>query len=1194
MERVRIWCTREGLDYMQNGVKENIYRAEMQPMLVKSAESCRIILVPGEKYTQKLTVSAQDGRKVIGIVTSDHRRILLSENELSGNVCEMMLGIDTKGLREGDHIDGAVIFITNLGEDTIPVHVEIVREKKRQQEKEPRNLEEFAEICERSLREGFRIYTGSHFSDLLSGTDAKYRTLYAGMSKNPVTYQHMEEFLVAAGRKEPLLFSIDREEAVFLHLQHSERSTLYLYKNTWGYGQLDVTVQGDFIHVLKRQITTDEFVGKVFSLDFIVDYEKLGLGIRHGSITIHGLHQTFVFRITATVLPEEDLIPDHRAGKKMVSLVRSRLAEQQGRIETESFLETAEKQIKELQELEPDKPAHLLAEAALALRQDNRTRVMECLWPMKEGEKKLGSNQEKAVYLYLAKAVGLLPEENRSILQRLKTYYQEEPDSFLLLTLMMRESTAEDGPEKHLERLQLCYEAGCNSPFLFQAAWDLIAADERLLRRISPFIMRILMFAARYDLLTGSHLTRIAFLSHNVKRFSRRIYDLLAAGWEKYPSDEILEAVTSMLTKGQPVQPQYHKWYARAVARDLRITNLYEYYIDTITEDPEEGLPLPVLLYFSSNDTLSDKRRAFLYASIIRHRDQMPEFYQMYLGKMHSFAELALERGLMNEDFVLLYRTFFAKPEDGRTAALMAGVLFDRRFVCSSPEVQNLYVCYEGIQQEYCFPVIDGAAYPAIFTQDAALVFEDRSRRRFCTGVEYELTPLFEVEETAKASLQQNVRHDGLLYYGCGAHAHEMRIREGNLNMYRLAAENPAFTERYRQSIRRKLLDYYLGQPDNFGRIEFVDQMDPVRYAMADKAGTISLLVEEGRYEEAFTLLTEYGYERVGEGDLLQIASRMIMRHDHAYDEELLYLTLRVYGSGKYDDNMLVYLREYYDGPVRELSGLWKKLSGFQLETVHLSEKILKQSVFARVFPRYEDEILTDYIRARGSMKIAAAYLAHASRAFLTEDRKMPEPLFACTELLLDQEYPLSTGVKISLLKYYSTLSVLSEKQQKHAEALLAELVGRGIRFGFYQKLPPQLTERYQIADRIFIEEKMKAGAQVTIHYRLQEGTMVPGEWIHEPMREMYHGLYVKELLLFYGETLTYYVSETGKGTEPTGKEQQITITSTEMSGETRYAMLNRMLKARADGDDAGYISELNAYLLRDASVNELLPIIES
>lgn len=105
---------------------------------------------------------------------------------------------------------------------------------------------------------------------------------------------------------------------------------------------------------------------------------------------------------------------------------------------------------------------------------------------------------------------------------------------------------------------------------------------------------------------------------------------------------------------------------------------------------------------------------------------------------------------------------------------------------------------------------------------------------------------------------------------------------------------------------------------------------------------------------------------------------------------------------------------------------------------------------------------------------------------------------------------------------------------------------------------------------------------------------MVPGEWIHEPMREMYHGLYVKEMLLFYGETLTYYVSEAGRGSEKRGKEHQLTITSTDLGGETRYAMLNRMLKARADGDEAAYIRELETYLLRDASVSRLLPIMES
>ena len=1178
---------------MSAAVADHTWRDQDLPVLVKSEETFRISLVPGEKYTQKISVSAQDKRKVKGIVTSDHRRILLSEAELNSSLCELMFGIDTKGLREGDHIDGSILFITNLGEDAIPVHVEIVKEKKRQHERTLRTLDDFAEVCQRSLREGFRVYTGGRFQDLLAGNDAKYRALYAGMSHNPVTYQHMEEFLVAAGRKEALEFSIDREEASFIHLEHSERSTLYLYKNTWGYAQLDVEVQGDFLHVLKKQITTDGFVGKVFSLDFIVDFEKLGSGIRRGAIIIRAAHQTMALQVAATRLSEEELVPDHREKQRLVTLTRTYLEARLFPQDADGWTEDAREEIRALREMQPEKPAYMLCEAALAYEEEDPARVMECLWPMKEGEVTLEDNREKAAYLYLAKAVGLLPDENRNILPRLKAYYQAEPESYLLLNLMLREGALGEAPEKRLERLKLCYEAGCNSPFLLQDAWSMISADDKLLRRLDPFMIRVLQFAARYELLTEAHHARIAFLSHNLKRFSPQVYELLAEGWKLHASDELLEAVNALIIKGQPVQKQYHAWYARAIAHDLRITNLYEYYMNTIEEVPEEGLPVPVLLYFAANDTLDARHRAFLYASIIRAKSERPEFYQMYLGKMHAFAEQALERGLINDDFALLYQTFFMKPREGRTAALMAGVLFVRRLVCEDPAIQNVYVSYEGIAGESRFPVIDGIAYPAVYAADAALVFEDSARRRLCTGISYELTPVFEVDETAAAALRQNVRQTGLLYYGCGTHPYEMRIQESNLHIYRLAAEHEGFTDRYRQAIRRKLIDYYLGRPGDFGRIEFVGQLDPERYAAADKAGTVSLLMEEGRYEDVFHLITEYGYERVGEGDLLQLASRLIMRRDQAYDEELLYLTMRVYKSGKYDDNMLVYLREYLDGPVRTLSGLWKKLSGFQLETVHLAEKILKQSVFSHVFPHYEDEIVRDYVRARGSMKVVSAYLGHASRAYLTAGRPMPEELFTCAELLMDQETVISTGTKISLLKYYSEQTALTEARAGRAEALLTELTDRGIRFGFFQKLPPQLIEKYQITDKLFIEEHLEPGARVTLHYRLQEGAMVPGQWIHEPMKEMYHGIYVKELLLFYGETMTWYISVAKGDKERNLKEQQAAITSTDLQGDSRFSMLNRMLKARADGDEPAFAQELDKYLWKDAYVKNFLQIME-
>lgn len=54
------------------------------------------------------------------------------------------------------------------------------------------------------------------FSLILSDQSEKIRSLYAGMSQQPVTYQHLEEFLIAAGAKEKVTLSLNREEASFM------------------------------------------------------------------------------------------------------------------------------------------------------------------------------------------------------------------------------------------------------------------------------------------------------------------------------------------------------------------------------------------------------------------------------------------------------------------------------------------------------------------------------------------------------------------------------------------------------------------------------------------------------------------------------------------------------------------------------------------------------------------------------------------------------------------------------------------------------------------------------------------------------------------------------------------------------------------------------------------------------------------
>lgn len=70
--------------------------------------------------------------------------------------------------------------------------------------------------------------------------------LYQGLSHKPVTFQHLEEFLVALGQKEPVMLSAEQPEKTVLTVDQPRKETLYLYKNTWGYVRMEIEVQETF------------------------------------------------------------------------------------------------------------------------------------------------------------------------------------------------------------------------------------------------------------------------------------------------------------------------------------------------------------------------------------------------------------------------------------------------------------------------------------------------------------------------------------------------------------------------------------------------------------------------------------------------------------------------------------------------------------------------------------------------------------------------------------------------------------------------------------------------------------------------------------------------------------------------------------------------------------------------------------
>lgn len=1163
------------------------------PKLILSEESFAFRIPAGEQKLVSFRVRAEDDSRIRGILTSPCSRLLPMVRDFSGTSCELRFGIDTRGLRTGDALKGSLLLVTDLGEKEIPVEAQIAGEAGSSFNPAVQTLDDFAQVCKRSMREGFLLFTDPGFPGILNGKNRPFMALYRGMSHNPVTYQHLEEFLVSAGKKEEVVLTLDKQKKAVYQLEASQKDTLYIYRNTWGYVRLEVEAEGEFLEVGRSVITADDFIGKVCPLEYIVHRDRIGEGKSRGRIRLRGPHQELVYEVEATPHGEEEILPAAVRNRRIAVLARDFLALRLHRMDFRTWLETSLALTGEMLDDDPEDTAAALYKAWLQYSGEDITGAMETLWPWHTGQRSCGTPEEAAACLWLEKETGLLPEEKRDILPKLRRYYSREPGSYLLMYLLQLETDPEGRTDsEYLAELETCFGNGCCSPFLYLDAWKLLEHQEALLRRLSPFMIRVLVFGQRAGLLTEGLYLRAAFLSANLKQWSGIMYRFLAKGYEQYPSPDALEAICKMVIRGNPERPEYFRWYKLALEEDLRITRLYEYYMQTYPGTAGDELPVQVRMYFSGSESLGDRKRALLYASIVRHREADMAGYMQYARQIRAFAVDAIRKGRIDENYAVIYEQFLSKPETEETADLLARVLFTHRLTCRDRSIRQVVVCHQSLQEEAYYPLTDGVAWPCLYTEDACVLLEDEKHRRFATTIPFTLEPLMSDRQAARLCMDLGAQHPGLILSLCKEKAYQMEISGHNVRDYLKAAACEAFTAEYRAVVRRKLAEYALSHPDEPQTADCIPPEEVLLWAEADRDAAVEILIREGRYEDACRVLAEQGYEGLDSTLLLRLASRLILRREFAADELLTRLTWHVFDADKYDEVMLVYLRDHYDGSLFDLERLWEKVRGFQLESVRLEEKILRRAMTVHSFPVDETAILASCIRQRGSQQVVRRFLEYLCAWYFLGGRSMDEEIFSWTEKELHLGADMDEVCRLALLKHWSEKDSLTAEQEDLCRRFLETENDRGRRFAFYAGLPSHLTQAWQIEDKLFVQEQLHPDTRVILHYRRQEAGEEPGDWVSEPMRNMYEGIFVKEFLLFYGETLVWYLSVLEDGEIRRTEEQTCTMTEPDTAGTTKYSLLNRMLEARARKDHKGWKEAAEKYRQQDLCTEELLELL--
>ena len=88
-------------------------------------------------------------------------------------------------------------------------------------------------------------------------------TLYNQLMKNHNRHIALEEFLVGMDLKKRVSIRTKENLKEFTDITENYADVVEIHKNTWGYVDVDVQVEGDFFYNCKSSINSEEFNGRI-------------------------------------------------------------------------------------------------------------------------------------------------------------------------------------------------------------------------------------------------------------------------------------------------------------------------------------------------------------------------------------------------------------------------------------------------------------------------------------------------------------------------------------------------------------------------------------------------------------------------------------------------------------------------------------------------------------------------------------------------------------------------------------------------------------------------------------------------------------------------------------------------------------------------------------------------------------------
>ena len=1165
-----------------------------KPILAFSEETIDLSVIEGRSEAGSFVIESTNQIKICGIVYSTNPRMECLNPHFEGEKVRIRYQFNSKGLTEGDACEGKFVIVCNQIEYSLSFCARITRLYAEASTGAVKSLDDFTRLAASNWDEAYHLFYNRNFLNTIPYDNVYERLTYEGFACARPSGQNMEEFLIGVNKKQPVSISVDKSEEIFMASKEPQSGCFTITKDNWGYTEIRLRTDCEFIKLSKPVLTLDDFIGKTYLYEYIIDASAMHAGRNFGRIYIDGVYQSFTIDITAGVRDDDGSISDIAVTKDikecMVGIMELYTSFRLKRIVTGVWANETISILNHLHALVPDEHMYELMKAQAFII--NRQR-QEAKWILDDFKH---SNPDKKApiwgyYLYLMTLLEREPSYVDNMTHEVELIFYENPDSVLLfwVLLFLRDQYFDDSAGK-LKDIKYWVLRGCSSPYLYIEAYYLISQDPYLIKELSVFELRILSWAVKEKALTKELAGAIFEAVDLAGGFDNRVYELLTAAYEICPEAEYVGIICSYLIKGHKNDTCFHKWFELGIENKLRLTGLYESYLLTMDDRQISPVPKIIQMYFSFDNKLPYRKLAVLYNNIIAAKETEPEVYHKYRKAMGRFAMDQAQLRHIDDNLAVLYEDMlelgFINEE---LSAAFSDIIYTHKLIVFDKRIVRAIIYQNEMKEPQIVPVTDQCAYFELFSNDYVILFEDSRGYRYVKSISYRLQRLMDAEKYLDRCISLSPDRPQYIV------SHFKHVRDysdftkDDLKLFKPVFYSESFSDSYKAVMGYRILKYcQLHDYEDYVR-PFLQSINFDTLQKDARKYLIDMLVSNRLYEKAYDMAMEYGI------DMLAAASKVVLcenalKVQHVDDDFMVQLAISAFKTGKYSVLVLKYLCENYTGPTDELINLWHAADKFSISSMKLDERILEQGIYTQIEPEKISDIFMEYYKRAGNEKLILAYISLVAHGYLHSGGCKADFIFDIIEKRFIGNRTLNDACQLALLKHFAEKTDITQAELEIEDTLLKYYIYNNMYFDFFARLDYRLLEKYFIYDKAFLQYESTPGTHVVLHYSRDEDGE---EFNSEDMVEMYDGIYVKTFVIFFGELIRYYITEEHDNSIEVKESNRLTCNNIPGDNDhSRYNLINEMIISDTLSDETTLKSNIDEYKRLDAATKQLFKLI--